>query len=346
MSLRQALDRFLPWIEAELQEIVQTSCQGLEPYYGMMRYHLGWVDDHLQPVRASGGKRLRPVLCLLCCQAAGGDPRQALPVAAALELVHNFSLVHDDIQDSSRYRRGRRTVWDVWGIAHAINVGDGLFVLARLALDRLNARGIPPAQCHAATFALDQACLALCEGQFFDMAFEERLNVDLNQYLAMIQRKTAHLFAASTLLGAMVATEDKAQLEGYRRFGEYLGMAFQIQDDILGIWGDERTTGKSAATDIRDRKKTLPIVYALNHPEKRDLAHQLMELYAHPGPLSETEIRAALEILDQVDARRYAEEMADQYYQQALHSLEQMPIAPEARSPLVELAASLVGRQA
>ncbi|MGQ9600298.1 MAG: polyprenyl synthetase family protein [Anaerolineae bacterium] len=345
MSLQKALDRFLPLIEAELQEVVQTSYRSLEPYYGMMRYHLGWTDENLRPVRASGGKRLRPVLCLLCCEAAGGDPWQALPIAAALELVHNFSLVHDDIQDGSRYRRGRRTVWDVWGVAHGINVGDGLFVLARLALDRMVGRDIPPARCQAATWIFDRACLALCEGQFFDMAFEDCPNVDLNQYLDMIQRKTANLFAASTSLGAMVATDDRKLLEGYSRFGEYLGMAFQIQDDILGIWGDERVTGKSAAIDVRDRKKTLPVVYALNHAEQRDWAQQLAKLYARPGPLDETSIRAVLDILDRLDARQYTEEMAEQYYQQALQSLEQVPMAYEAQSQLYELAASLVGRK-
>ena len=124
MSLRAAFDRFLPQIEDELQEIVRAPHHSLGAYYGMMRYHLGWLDEDLRPLVANSGKRIRPMLCLLVCQANGGDPEQALPAAAAVELVHNFSLVHDDIQDISHTRRGRRAVWDIWGQAHGINVED------------------------------------------------------------------------------------------------------------------------------------------------------------------------------------------------------------------------------
>jgi geranylgeranyl diphosphate synthase type I len=354
MSLEEAFDRFLPLIEAELQEIVHAPHHSLGTYYGMMRYHLGWVDQDLQAIQASGGKRLRPMLCLLCCEAAGGDPQQALPVAAAVELIHNFSLVHDDIQDGSHFRRGRRTVWDIWGAAHGINVGDGLFVLARLALYRLGdgstdltrTQDVSFHRQRAATLALDRACLALCEGQFFDMAFEDRLDVNLDQYLWMIHQKTATLFAASAQIGAIVATDDAGLVDHYYRFGENLGMAFQIQDDILGAWGDERVTGKSAATDVRDKKKTLPVVYVLNHPNERNSAWQLIDLYARQEPLDEPGIQTALAILERVGARQYAEEMAQNYYRQALHSLDQAGIENAARSRLRELAASLLGRKA
>lgn len=347
MNLNEAFERFLPLIEAELQAIVQAPHHGLEPYYGMMRYHLGWTDECLQPARVKSGKRLRPMLCLLSCQAAGGDPRQALPAAGAVELVHNFSLVHDDIQDGSRVRRGRRAVWDLWGVAHGINVGDGLFVLARLALHRLSERGVALHRCQAATLALDRACLALCEGQFTDMTFEEYLDVGLEQYLWMIHHKTAALLAASAQVGALVATDDEALPAHYYRFGENLGLAFQIQDDILGIWGEEQVTGKSAATDLRDKKKTLPVVYVLNHPDERHSAWQLVELYSRPAPLDEAAIKTALTILDRTKARQYAEELAEHYYRQALASLEQIgPGINAAQTALRELAASLLGRKA
>jgi len=354
MSLEEAFDRFLPLIEAELQEIVHAPHHSLGTYYGTMRYHLGWADQDLQAIQASGGKRLRPMLCLLCCAGAGGDPQQALPAAAAVELIHNFSLVHDDIQDGSHFRRGRRTVWDIWGAAHGINVGDGLFVLARLALYRLGdgstelaqTRDVPLHRQRTATLALDRACLALCEGQFFDMAFEDRLDVNLDQYLWMIHQKTATLFAASAQIGAIVAADDAGLVDHYYRFGENLGMAFQIQDDILGAWGDERVTGKSAATDVRDKKKTLPVVYVLNHPNERNSAWQLIDLYARQEPLDEPSIQTALAILERVGARQYAEEMAEEYYRQALHSLDQAGIENAARLQLRELAASLLGRKA
>ena len=346
MSPDDTLDRFLPHIEEDLQRVILAPRQGLETYYGMMRYHLGWADGALQPIEANSGKRLRPILCLLSCEAAGGDPHHALPAASAVELVHNFSLVHDDIQDRSPLRRGRRAVWDIWGMAHGINVGDGLFVLARLALHRMEDRGVPLHRCQAAALALDRACLALCEGQFLDMTFEDRLDVDMDQYLVMIRHKTAALLAASTQLGAIIATDDAERVDDYYRFGENLGVAFQIQDDILGAWGDERETGKSAATDLRDKKKTLPVVYALNHPDDHAAAQQLAALYASNGPLNEAGMESALAILEGLGARQYAEEMAEAHYRQALQSLDQTGAANAAQSDLRELAASLLGRKA
>lgn len=345
MSRQKVFDRLLPQIESELREIVCTSHHSLKTYYDMMRYHLGWTDEAFQPIQARSGKRLRPVLCLLSCEAVGGDPQHALPAAAAVELIHNFSLVHDDIQDGSLFRRGRRTVWDIWGMAHGINVGDGLFVLARLALHRLGESGVPLARCQAATQALDQACLALCEGQYFDMTFEDQLDVDLDQYLWMIRHKTAALLAASTKLGAIVATDDAGLIDCYHSFGEHLGMAFQIQDDILGVWGDEAVTGKSAATDIRNKKKALPAVYTLNQSSDRDAARQLAALYARQGLLDKAATQSTLAILDRVGARSYAEEMAEEYYRQAIQSLEATNLQNIAQSHLRALAASLLGRE-
>ncbi|HSJ56074.1 MAG TPA: polyprenyl synthetase family protein [Anaerolineae bacterium] len=346
MTLQDAFDRFLSTIETELQEVVHPPHGSLSAYYGMMHYHLGWADERLEPLQARTGKRLRPMLCVLACQAAGGDPYHALPAAAAVELIHNFSLVHDDIQDSSHYRRGRRAVWDIWGAAQAINVGDGLFVLARLALHRLAGRGVPADTIVAAAAAFDRACMLLCEGQYFDMTFEDRLDVDLQQYLTMIRQKTAMLLATSTRLGAVVGTENQETVEHLARFGEHLGMAFQIQDDILGTWGDEQVTGKSAATDIRDKKKTLPVVYVLNHPDERYSAWQLIELYKQAGPLAQAGIEATLAILERTGARRYADAVAGEYYTRALQSLDAIDGEAEAVAALHELAQSLVGRPA
>ncbi len=346
MSLEEAFEHYLPQVEAELQELVRSSNGGLAAYYGMMRYHLSWVDTAFREVDAQSGKRIRPLICLLCNQAAGGKAEQALPAAAAMELVHNFSLVHDDIQDGSRYRRGRQAVWDVWGAAQAINVGDGMFVLARLALHRLAARGVPVDRQQAATLALDRACLALCEGQYFDMTFEDRLDIDLDQYLHMIGLKTATLLAASAQVGAIVAGATPEIVEHYHGFGHQLGMAFQIQDDILGTWGDERVTGKSTATDIRDKKKTLPVVYALNCSQERDAAGQLAQLYSQEGSLDARSIQATLDLLERTGARAYAEEMAGAYHRSALARLEQAGADGTAGAALRELAAFLWRRQA
>lgn len=346
MTLERITADLLPQIDAELREITRSPHHSLGTYYGMLHYHLGWADEELKPIPTPSGKRLRPLLCLLSCQALDGDPYQALPAACAIELIHNFSLVHDDIQDGSRTRRGRRAVWDIWGMNQGINVGDGLFAIAHLALHRLSDRGVSPVRQRAATLALDRACLALCEGQYFDMAFEDRLDVDLDQYLWMIRRKTAALLAAAAQVGAALATDDAHAIEQCYRFGEHLGLAFQIQDDILGTWGDEQVTGKSAASDIRDRKKTLPVVFALNQPDNRQAAHQLSKVYARHAPLDKAAINAVLEILDDVGARQHSDEMALNYYHSALQNLEDTGLDPAAQSSLRTLASSLLGRQA
>jgi geranylgeranyl diphosphate synthase, type I len=346
MSLQVTIERLMPPLEEDLRRLCQSPHPSLAAYYGMMHYHMGWVDEALRPVEARGGKRIRPLLVLLAAEAAGADPHQALPAASAVELIHNFSLVHDDIQDASPLRRGRPTVWRLWGPPQAINVGDGLFVLARLSLQRLADLGLPLPLCQAALDTFDQTCLALCEGQYLDMSFEGRLDIDQDQYLWMIHQKTATLLAACARLGGQAAQAGSVPLRHLYAFGENLGMAFQIEDDILGTWGDAQVTGKSAATDVRDKKKTLPVVYTLNHPDNRPAARELAELYAQPGALDEGQTASALACLDRVAARRHAEVMAEGYYHQALDSLEQAGLPPAALSNLRELAASLLGRQA
>ena len=342
MSLQNAFERYLPLIEAELREALAPSPPHLTSFYGMIQYHLGWIDEGFVPTTGGAGKRLRPILCLLTCQATGGDPDQALPAAAAIELVHNFSLVHDDIEDKSHLRRGRPTVWKVWGVPQAINAGDGLFALAHLTMQRLADRGVPPRRVLTAFEILDQACLALTEGQYLDLSFEAHLDVDVEQYLSMIRGKTAALFSAAAQLGALVARSDLESIARYRHFGENLGLAFQITDDILGIWGDPQVTGKPAADDIQQRKKTLPIVRALEE-EKRNGDEGFREIYQQET-IDEEAVEAALKILEDLGVRHYAETMANDYYQQALAELDAVGVKNEAQDDLRKLAAFLVER--
>jgi geranylgeranyl diphosphate synthase type I len=346
MTLERIIADLVPQIDTELRHITRTPHHSLGSYYGMLHYHLGWTDEELNPIQRASGKRLRPLLCLLSCQALGGAVSHALPAACAIELIHNFSLVHDDIQDGSHTRRGRRAVWDIWGLDQGINVGDGLFALAHLGLHRLSDRGVSSSRQLATSLALNRACLALCEGQYFDMTFEDLLTVDQDQYLWMIRRKTAALLAAATEIGASLATDNASTVEHFYRFGEQLGLAFQIQDDILGAWGDEAVTGKSAASDIRDRKKTLPIVYALNQTENRQAAHQLSKAYSRPAPLDDAAIQMILDLLHDVGARQWAEEMALNHYHLALQSLEDTGVDSAKLTNLQTLASSLLSRQA
>ncbi|WP_374685568.1 polyprenyl synthetase family protein [Promineifilum sp.] len=319
---------FLPAVEAEMRAVLRAdgADAGLaDPFYGMMHYHMGWADEALQPAGGNSGKRIRPILCLLACAAAGGDWRQAVPAAAAIEILHNFSLVHDDIEDDSPTRRGRRTLWTLWGQPQAINTGDGMFALAHLALGRLAERGVPPATVVRALRHFDETSVALTRGQHADMTFETRPAVAVAEYVAMITGKTAVLVALCAELGALVAGADDARVSHFAAFGLNLGLAFQVQDDILGIWGDEALTGKSAATDITTRKKTLPVLYAL----ERSAA--LRELYDAPAEDDRTFVRRAVALLDEAGARAYAVERAADYSDEALaHLAAARPVEPGA----------------
>jgi len=345
-NLDKTIERYIPELEQELQAILQSeaaaSAPDVEPLYGILRYHLGWADEKLQPTRAPSGKRLRPALCLLSCEACGGDYHQALDIAAAIEFIHNFTLIHDDIQDQSPLRRHRPSVWALWGEAQAINAGDALYSIAALAPLRAVARGVRAETTLLAAETLHSTLLLVCEGQYMDVAFEKRNDVTPEMYLAMIERKTASLIACSTQLGAYVATEDDAISATFRRFGHALGMAFQIQDDILGIWGDAATTGKPVGDDIYHRKKTLPVLYALDVGASADTV-RLRQILGR-AEITVEDVEEATAILSRLGAKEYASRSAQQWFDLALDSLlAAHPLEPSG-SLLRELAKSLMGR--
>lgn len=184
--IEEILSHYLPPIEAEMRRVLDLPGDHLTGHYGMLRYHMGWLDPQLQPAQVNSGKRVRPVLVLLACEAAGAPADQALPAAAAVELLHNFSLIHDDIEDDSPTRRHRPTVWALWGRPQAINAGDAMFTLARTALADLPARGLSAGRTLEAFHVFDETCLRLTEGQYLDMSFENRMDVTVDEYLTMI----------------------------------------------------------------------------------------------------------------------------------------------------------------
>jgi len=318
MNLSDFTARYLPLVEDALRAALANDDPALHAHYGMMRYHLGFADADFRPAQVNAGKRVRPLLCLLCCAAAGGEPERAIPAAAAVEILHNFSLVHDDIEDNSPPRRHRPTVWALWGCAQAINVGDALFALARRTLDELGQKGVPPERVLAAGRIFDDTCLALTEGQHLDMVFEKRMNVTVEEYMRMIEGKTAALLATSAELGALAAQADPLCLAAYRRFGRALGVAFQIQDDVLGLWGDEVVTGKSAASDILQKKKTLPIVYALS--QDGAAAARLRALYAG-APFTADDVPTVHALLAETGAREFAENRSRESHGEAMAAL-------------------------
>ncbi|MCC6905413.1 MAG: polyprenyl synthetase family protein [Anaerolineae bacterium] len=300
---------------------------------------MGWVDAHGNPIEGKRGKRLRPAITLLACEASGSHYDAARPAGAAVELIHNFSLLHDDVQDQSQTRHGRATTWTIWGANQAINTGDMMYALANLAIRRLSGQGTDPALLARQVFLVNDTCLELTRGQHLDMAFETRDEVSVEEYLDMISGKTGALTATSAQIGAIAAGASAEVCEHYRQFGFNLGMAFQIQDDILDIWGDEQQTGKQAAIDIYQRKKSLPVLYGLAQSES------LRALYRDYPVFAAAEVSQVIMRLDEVDARGYARELVQRYTSQTLEHLRAAKPAEEAGQALLELVGMLLNRQ-
>jgi len=331
------LSTCLQAIEAELQrQVARLDTPRTQPFHEMLTYHMGWSGEGAGP--EATGKRIRPALVLLCAAAAGTDWRTALPAAAAIELVHNFSLVHDDIEDNSDKRRGRLTVWKRWGIPQAINAGDGLFVLSNLALTDLDP-ALPAETRLRSAQILHETCLRLTMGQYQDMSYETRLDLSETDYWPMIAGKTAALLAGCCEIGAVLAQAAPQTCASYRSFGEALGLAFQVQDDILGIWGDEALTGKSAASDLLEGKKSLPVLYGLG--KNGPFAARWKS-----GPLHPEEISALAEQLAAEGARAYADSQAAEWTERARRSLEEAAPQGEAAALLRSLTAQLLQRKA
>ena len=309
--------KMLPAVEAEMRHLLNADGTQPDWFDGMIHYHMGWADETLKVAQFPAGKRIRPLLCLLCCLAAGGDWEQAVPAGASIEILHNFTLVHDDIQDKSPLRRGRPTVWQLWGENQAINTGDAMFAQAHLAMSRLLERGVDAGIVVQAIHRLDETCLQLTRGQHADMDFETRDEVTVSEYLQMIDGKTAALLALAAELGALIAGKSAEIISHYAQFARYLGLAFQVRDDILGVWGDEEAIGKSAATDIETRKKCLPVLYGLGQSQ------QLRALYAQePSPADF--VAQAVGLLDQVGAQDFAVSMEKEFTETALAHMDAM----------------------
>jgi geranylgeranyl diphosphate synthase type I len=330
-------EEMIPAVEAEMRLVLQVEQSAKDRFWGMMHYHMGWAEASLEPADHKSGKRIRPLICLLTCMASGGDWQRAVPAGAALELLHNFTLIHDDIQDNSPTRRGRPTLWKIWGPEQAINSGDAMFALSHLAMARLAERSVPASIVVQALRRLDETCIELTRGQYNDMRFEQEKSVTVDEYLAMINGKTAALLSLATELGALIAGKKEETVAHYAAFGRELGLAFQVRDDILGIWGDETLIGKSAATDIATRKKSLPVLYGLEKSEA------LMLLYNN-ADTDDHFVQEAIRLLDAVDARQFTYQYEKSYSRSALDHLEAVSPQGEGAEAIHQLVALLLNR--
>jgi len=326
---------FLPYIEQELQKQVSRLDQPrTQPFHEMLTYHMGWTGEGTG--LEATGKRIRPLLVLLCTAACGGDWQSALPASTAVELVHNFSLVHDDIQDNSPKRRGRDTTWVKWGMPMAINVGDALFVMSNQAIIDLK-QNYPAEIIVRAAEILHNTCLELTRGQYLDMSYEDRKDLRVEDYWPMIAGKTAALLTASCEIGALLGGADTDKQEVYRSYGHYLGLAFQVQDDILGIWGDESVTGKSAASDLVEGKNSLPVLIGLG--KKARFADRWVR-----GPIQPQEVEEIARLLASEGGYGEAKEASIQMTDMAINSLREADPQGEAGEALFELTNRLLNR--
>jgi geranylgeranyl diphosphate synthase type I len=267
----------------------------------MTGYHMGWLDRDGHAAQCSPGKLVRPALCLWAAEACGARTQSALPVAAGIELIHNFTLIHDDIQDGDRLRRSRETVWALWGTAQGINAGDALHALA---FRTLASDGLEPERHLLAVRAIAEAVLVVVEGQSLDLRLEGDPQTSVRTYLRMIGAKTAALIGASLQAGALVAGARQAMADALRRAGYLLGLAFQIHDDWLGTWGDPNATGKSCSGDLGRCKLTYPIVagYARMRPAQQS---ELRALF-HEGVGDAAAVRRLLETAGGPELTRHA----------------------------------------
>jgi geranylgeranyl diphosphate synthase type I len=343
-AIQQSSVNLLPTQEAEL-----------DTFYGQMRYHLGWVDSTFSPVTSHPGKLIRPALLLLAYEASGAwgmtsettlpssDDylRRALPAAASVELTHNFTLIHDDIVDGDTERRHRATLWSIWGTSQGTNTGDGMFALGRLALWEIVREGVEGEIAVKVAATLDKASLIIAEGQYLDLSFEQRQDISVAMYVDMISRKTAALMGCAAEMGALLGTRETTVIESLRNFGFEIGIAFQVRDDMLGIWASATELGKTPAGDIYRRKKSLPILHAMEHASAAE-QQRLRQLYELKTPLNAEQVAEVLTIFQRTRTQEHCLSFLGQRCERARQILGRVarvdnPVAVRAREDMETL---------
>ena len=316
-QLRRTIQEFLSRQTSDLKDI--------------FLYHLG-----MESQTGKKGKRIRPLLTALCTAGAGQDWRKAIPAACAIELIHNFSLIHDDIEDNGDTRRGKLSVWKKWGLAKGINSGDAMFAVAFEVLSSNEV--LDDQQSLKCIRLLANTCIALTEGQQLDIDYETRESISPDEYLLMIKGKTAALIACCTETGALIGELDGKNRSQYRSFGENLGIAFQLQDDWLGIWGDPAITGKSISSDLVERKKSYPIIMGMLKSKRFNEKWLL-------GEIQPDDINILADWLDQDGIKAEVEEKIRYWTEKAQQDLNTMDCIVEIKMSLTEFTNQLLNRK-
>ncbi len=333
-SLPSSLDRARDYAEPALRDAVRRLNPEIVP---VIQYHLGWADADGNEIPGGGGKGIRPALAILSAEATGTLASVGVPGAVAVELVHNFSLLHDDVIDGDRERRHRPTVWALYGVGEAIIAGDALLTLAVRVL--LESGTIAATR---AASSLVRATDSMIAGQAVDMALESRLDVDLDECLDMAAGKTGALLACAASIGALLADADQRVVESLADFGRNLGLAFQAVDDLLGIWGRPEITGKPVWNDLRQQKKSLPVVFALTRGNGK--SEELREILTN-GSIEERDVVRAARLVERCGGRELTESVAQRHLDLALAALEREALEPSAHDELVEIARFVTTRE-
>jgi len=304
-------------------------------------YHLGWWDADGAAAHANGGKAIRPTLALLSAEAVGGMAADVVPAAVAVELVHNFSLLHDDVIDRDETRRHRPTAWAVFGLGNAILAGDALLTLAVDVVIAQGGTGAASTTSKEQVKSLGDTVQALIDGQFADVSFESRSDVSLEECVHMAENKTGALLSCCCTVGAMAGGGSAHQVDHLTQFGARLGLAFQVADDIQGIWGDPEATGKPLHSDLRNRKKSLPVVAALKSgsPAGEELARWFGSECQPTAP----ELVRAAELVEEAGGKAWAQSQLGALRAEALGELQLAVSAPRASAELRAMARLVTG---
>ena len=360
------LDSFREEVENEIKLCLGmggTRVLGLNTMYC---YHMGFCDREGKPSSSSKGKYLRPLSCIAMCAGLGGDPEQAIPAAAALELTHRATLIFDDIQDKGEERNNQPTVWAIWGTDQAINAGLALSSCARLALNRLTLNDVPSGIVLGISSVLENAVVDLCRGQYMDISFVDSITVSVKDYLRMVSGKTGALFAASCAVGAMLATIPEnggiysgAEPDGRKfrylrtnskqshawEFGLNMGVAFQIHDDYLGVWGQEDQVGKTA-NDIQEQKRSLPVVLALEQfPDEIVSPNRTMRNWLNAEFISREDVADIRAWMEQKGIPEQVKRIEERYIRKASKNLKELSLRKEWQDHFEEMISFLSERK-
>ncbi len=332
-TIKEFQSILIPEFIKSLEKYVDSSFpKGFTELKEIYKYHLGLGDDY-----SKQGKRIRPLLTLMCCAGTGVEWQKALPAAVSIELIHNFSLIHDDIEDNGLIRRGKDAVWVKWGLPHGLNAGDAMFTSAFKALLLLQ-DNVSESITFKAVKLLAETCRQLTMGQFLDINFEEREFISFDEYLQMVNGKTAALIACSTKMGALIGDFPPEKQKNYHDFGKALGIAFQMYDDWLGVWGDFKDTGKSTTGDIVEGKKTLPIILGIKNSTR------FADKFKQDKISKNTAIEMAQWLRDD-GIEKIVIDTYTKWTENAFISIEEMKCTNHVRNALIELINNLLIRE-